>query len=71
MSTDVDTLLAVVCLAVPVGCVALVLFKVGVDAHLLYGGFPFELDVDEMRLGSVRLPVGLQREVPQLVNAEA
>ena len=59
------------CQSLPVWCVALVLFEVGVDAHLLDSGLSFELDVDEVRLGTVRLPVALQRVVSQLINSKA
>ena len=68
--TGLHTALKLIRMIVPVWCVALILFKVRINADLLDSGFPFKLYVDEMRLRTVRLPVGFEREVPQLVDTK-
>lgn len=52
------------------GSVALVGFVIGVNTQHLHRGPPPELYVDEVRLGSVRLPVRLQIIVSELVHSK-
>ena len=56
--------------SVPVWCVALIRLIVGVDTDVVHRGLAAELDIDEMWLRPVRLPVCVRRPVPQLVNSE-
>ena len=54
----------------PARCVALISLVVGIQTNVCYGRLSAELDVDEMGLRTVRLPVGVQGAVNQLINSE-
>ena len=51
--------------------VRFVQFVVCVDAHVLDQHLLLELDVDQVRLGPVRLPIRFQAVVAQLIHTEA
>ena len=51
----------------PVGGVAFISFVISVDNNIVYGGLSSELNINQMWLWAIRLPVGLQRAITQLV----
>ena len=54
----------------PVWSVTFVGFEVGINADVMDGHLATELDVDHVRLRTIRLPVRLKRFISQLLNTE-
>ncbi len=55
----------------PVGCITLIRFEIGIDADFLHSGLAAKLNVNKMRLRTIWLPVCIQGAISQLVNTKS